>query len=395
MPFRILSLDGGGVWALIQVHALMALYDPSATGHQVLSDFDLVASNSGGSIVLGGLVEDLPLSTIQFYFEDEQRRRAIFGMTDKVFDRVLHDLIGLGPKYSTEALLAVLEAHLPRRGPLPLPDAARGIKGHSSGEDVHLLVMAYDFDRDRAAFFRSARASGPGWGDGASSKATLAQAIQASANAPVNYFDEPAVIGGRRYWDGGIAGCNNPVLAAVAEAQVLGHAPDEIVALSIGTATNALPGPLLDHPPTPYTQPRSDQGLVPDLRKVATSIVEDPPDIATFLAHVMTGGSKAAPAGQPSRIVRLNPLISPQWDETQKTWVAPGGMTEAQFKYLATKIGLDAIPQQQVDFISSYAQYWLRDLTRNQPIRMDTDTLAPEVGFDRFSQAVASWKAIR
>jgi patatin-like phospholipase/acyl hydrolase len=58
MNYRILSLDGGGTWALIQVKALIALYDnePATSGHDVLRDFDLVAANSGGSIFLGGLL---------------------------------------------------------------------------------------------------------------------------------------------------------------------------------------------------------------------------------------------------------------------------------------------------------------------------------------------------
>ena len=53
MAFRILSLDGGGVWAVIQVKALIKLYG-DVTGRTVLQDFDLVAGTSGGSIVLGG-----------------------------------------------------------------------------------------------------------------------------------------------------------------------------------------------------------------------------------------------------------------------------------------------------------------------------------------------------
>jgi len=55
MTFRILSLDGGGTWALIEAMALGDLY-PGETGHQILSHFDLATANSGGSIVLGGLM---------------------------------------------------------------------------------------------------------------------------------------------------------------------------------------------------------------------------------------------------------------------------------------------------------------------------------------------------
>jgi hypothetical protein len=57
--YRILSLDGGGSWALIQVKALIELFGLDTPGREVLQNFNLVAANSGGSIVLGCLVEDM------------------------------------------------------------------------------------------------------------------------------------------------------------------------------------------------------------------------------------------------------------------------------------------------------------------------------------------------
>jgi len=99
MPFRVLSLDGGGTWALIEVRALMHLYGKEATGHQVLGNFDLVAANSGGSLVLAGLVENLSLEDILQYFLDENNRRSIFSPTEKVGDDVLRGILGIGPKY--------------------------------------------------------------------------------------------------------------------------------------------------------------------------------------------------------------------------------------------------------------------------------------------------------
>jgi uncharacterized protein len=38
MSYRILSLDGGGTWALIQVNALIALYTENTPGQTVLQD---------------------------------------------------------------------------------------------------------------------------------------------------------------------------------------------------------------------------------------------------------------------------------------------------------------------------------------------------------------------
>jgi hypothetical protein len=41
MVYRILSLDGGGTWSLIQVKALIALYSKDTSGHAVLRDLTL------------------------------------------------------------------------------------------------------------------------------------------------------------------------------------------------------------------------------------------------------------------------------------------------------------------------------------------------------------------
>ena len=390
MAFRVLSLDGGGVWAVIQVKALIALYGAGVRGNAVLSEFDLVAGTSGGSIVLGGLVEDVTLGDLLNYFSDEQNRRHIFSPTPMWFDRALSDVLHAGPKYSAEAKLPAFERLMPKRGVKPLPQAAAGIKG-AAGGDVHLLITAFDYDRNIARFFRSAEASSDDWGTGSAAAATLAEAIHASTNAPVNFFDAPAGFSGGRYWDGAITGCNNPVLAAVTEAIVLGHAPTEVAALSIGTSSPALVGPPRDDA-SPFYQARPKQGLLNDLAKLASSVTDEPPDIATFLAHVMTGGRAGVAAPAVSRIVRMNPLRSPVPDGAG--WKAPGGMTPAQFG-LFNNIAMDVLDPHQFAYITEYADYWLAGQAPNQPIRMNSDTLANELGYGTFAEAKAAWRAIR
>jgi hypothetical protein len=395
MDYRILSLDGGGAWSLIQVRALIQLYGKDTTGHTILQDFDLVAANSGGSLVLAGLVEGLKLSEVLGYFEDEKMRRSIFSPARSLADRALRDLTGLGPKYSAEAKLPVLQRLLPKSGNIPLPSAVAGIRRPGATVDVHLLITGFDYDRNRATFFRSASASGPSWGIGEPANVTLAEAVHASTNAPVNYFDAPAQFPDRpeRYWDGAITGCNNPVQAAVTEALVLNRKATNIVALSLGTASVALPWPEPDKPPSPYWQKLGTPSLVADLHKLATSILDDPPDIATFLAHVMTGGNSGLAPPAQSRIVRMNPLISPVRD-MDGNWKAPDDMTAAQFTYLAS-LDLDAVQQHEVDAIAAYADLWLSDKAPNQPIRMNGDTLKPELGYARFQEAAAVWQMIK
>ncbi len=396
MTYRILSLDGGGTWALIEVKALINLYSETTLGQTVLQDFDLVAASSGGSIVLGGLLENLTLGEILNLFEGQTMRKSIFSDTEAIGDRVLHDLTGLGPKYSAENKLPALQHVMTKTGNIPLSQVAKGLRRAGAAQDLHLLIIGFDYDRNRAAFFRSSDSSGPQWGKGDPANITLAEAIHASTNAPVNYFDAPATFpdGPGNYWDGAIAGCNNPILAAATEAIVRQVIPTDIAALSIGTGSVALPWSLPGQPQSPYLQQLVKPGFVADLRKLATSILDDPPDISTFLAHVITGSGIAL--GKPpadSRIVRMNPLISPVKNQAGD-WTAPGSMTAAQFAFLA-KLDMDATEQTQVDAISKYADLWVQSVAPNQPIRMNGDTLKSELGQTNFMDAVIAWNAIK
>jgi hypothetical protein len=74
MAYRILTLDGGGVWALLQVMALQQLYKDDTQGYDVLKDFNLVAANCGGSITLAGLIMNKRLSKIlaDFYSSEAE-----------------------------------------------------------------------------------------------------------------------------------------------------------------------------------------------------------------------------------------------------------------------------------------------------------------------------------
>ena len=396
MPYRILSLDGGGSWALIQVKALIALYGENTLGNSILENFDMVAANSGGSIVLGGLVENLTLADLLGMFEDVDLRKSIFSPTSTWGDRVLHDVTGLGPKYSSANKLPALQHALPKKGNVALNIVASGLRRPGAPNDVHLLIIGFDYDRNRATFFRSAETNGGvEWGYGETTTITLAEAIHASTNAPVNYFDSPATFPDRprRYWDGAITGCNNPVLAGVTEAICMGVKPSDIVALSIGTGTVALPWPEPGEAGSPYVQKLEEPGLVKDLRKLAASILDDPPDIAAFLAHVMTDSGHGIAAPADSRIVRMSPLISPI-KASGGTWGPPSGMTAAQFTYLAN-LDMDAVEQPQVDAIGRFADLWIDNAVLNQPIRMSADTLKRELGQVWFKDAVAAWEEIR
>ena len=386
--YRILTLDGGGAWALIEVMTLIDLYGADATGHQVLSDFDMVAANSGGSIVLGGLVENLSLQDMLNFFLSQDKRESVF------VKKGLH-LPGL-EKYITSGKLTGLCAAFKDRCDVPLNEVALDIPGHSSGKPVHLLIAGFNYDRSRGEFFRSADATRKGWGDGASSTATLAECIHASSNAPIRYFDRPAEFPsqpGKHYWDGAISGSNNPILVAVTEALVLGQLPKNLAALSLGTGGTFLPFAPDGADPEPFYQVMHESSFTTDLEKIAGAILDDPPDVASFMAHVMSGGPPAdSDSPVDSSIVRMNPMIAPVLS-AEGEFVLPHGMDDDSFETLL-KLDLDAVEQDQVDEIVNFARLWLKGSVSNQPVRMAGD-LTPEIGQSKYAQAKAAWQLLK
>jgi uncharacterized protein len=396
MSYRILSLDGGGAWSMIQVRALIQLYGEAATGHQVLRNFDLAAANSGGSLVLAGLVEDLALGEVLQYFNDPDKRHSLFPPTTSIVDPVLNRSLGVGPKYDARAKLPAIERLLPQTGDRPLAGSMAQVPG-PGGAPVHLLIIGFDYDRNRAVFFRSAPASMPDWGDGAPAEISLAGAVHASTNAPVNYFDAPAELPGAadRFWDGGVTGCNNPTVAAIVEAAVLGQEPRDLRVLSLGTASVSLPLASPGMPASPLMTSRQVSSLAADLGKLATAILDDPPDAATFIAHALTGGSAGLPPPAISRVVRMSPLVSPL-PAAGGTFAPPAGWSVAQFQHLCG-IDLAALAQTDFAFIDDYCTFWLRDAAPNQPIRANGavfDPQLPEIGYAKFGEALAAWQAL-
>ena len=107
--YRILSLDGGGIWALLQVMALQKIYTDDTSGHQVLKDFNLVAANGAGCITLAGLMLDMPLGDIlKKWFLDESQRRQILAPPSGIWNK----LFGNGARYSTKQKRAALKTLL-------------------------------------------------------------------------------------------------------------------------------------------------------------------------------------------------------------------------------------------------------------------------------------------
>lgn len=381
---RILALDGGGTWALIEVRALINLFEDEGgadvTGHRVLERFDLVVANSGGSIVAAALACDMPLGQIAALFEGESARRSIFRAK---WPEAIGRRLPL-PRYPTHGKYEGLRALL---GSMVDQSVEAWHKKHPSL--AHLLFIGFDYDTNRAAFFRSDTSSAAASSSSAApSSATLLDAVHASTNAPVLYFDRPTNLpegDGRRFWDGAIGGFNNPTLAGVVEAVANRASRSDIRVLSIGSGT-------VRRPRRPENVSVTDDrftggdpgGVLPDFKKLAGSILDDPPDTASFTAHVFLGGalpldSEVVHSGP---VVRMNPTIRPIL--SNGVWQWGPALSDVRRKLLA--LDMDAIAQSDVALIRHLCDAWLNDEVPNQPIRAGS-ALSAEIGHDTYAEA--------
>lgn len=394
--YRILSLDGGGTWAFIEAAALGDLYGLHTPGRQILSHFNLAIANSGGSLVVAGLILDMTPAAILDLFFDVETRKSIF-VAKTWIERLLD--FGIFRKYQTAEKINGLKNAFYRH--LKNNDIETDLSAiHTKwGITTDILIPAFDYDRERAVFFRSrsnSKAGRPTKG------LTLCQAIHASSTAPVKYFDDPADLildRRKRFWDGGVGGFNNPVMAGVVEA--LANHPEKrgnIRVLSLGTGNNLLPlweGKLnygLHKPP-------QEPGLISDIGLLARAIISDPPDAASFTAHVVLEGrlpdlSQGDGSGRAGdfvkNLVRMNPMVQPK--SKGSDWDFPGIAREDFIRL--TELELDAIDEKDVKILRRFTKAWLEDVVINQAIRSDGYNLKHHIGHEKYSQALNYWRTV-
>ena len=271
----------------------------------------------------------------------------------------------------------------------------------NSGLATEIVFCTFDYDRQRARFIRSNSGSlAAGTQASQTAGMSLVEAVHASSTAPVRFFDAPAVLqqGGRsvRFWDGAVGGYNNPVMAGVVEA-IANHPERQsrIRALSLGTGSVSLPMRETAAQTGGLYKPRPSPGLLTDIGLLAAAIVDDPPDAASFMAHVMLGGRLPQPGDSVSDgpVVRLSPLIQPLNPSGRDDgWQYPKGL-EREFDRLTT-LELDAVQQADVDAIKKLTALWLQGQVSNQAIRANGNSLHCEIGHADYPTAVKAWQTL-
>jgi predicted acylesterase/phospholipase RssA len=413
--FRILSLDGGGTFSMLQAKVLADLY-PNQCGHEVLSHFDMVVACSGGSVVASALIDGMSPMEIFRLFDEEKNRLSLYGALPWYRTLLYHvtRFMGnpVGPRFSTRGKLNFLHEILRNFGKVPLHelpaklDLKRQQLRQQRGEpptSLAIVFITYDFDRDRARMMRS------NWESNAAnfpkhkcSSIHLADAAHASSTAPVNWFDQPAHFDHGRFWDGAMTGYNNPVLAGVTEAIAMGNQACDIGVLSIGTSSIALPLEQ-NNIDCRLCQPRPKTRFLPSLAKVAKMIINDPPDAHTYIAHLMTGGRVPIRVDEcpitDTAVVRMNPMVQPVPNAAGKL-EPPQGWTVEEFVRL-TKLDIATLYECDVALIKRLADGWMAGHFNNQPIRHGGDYPAKnpayadrywEIGHRSYAQAKAAWQ---
>lgn len=415
MSYKILSLDGGGSWALIQARVLLDIYG-DIRGHELLRQFDMAIGNSGGSLVLACLCNDMKISEAIAVFTNQEQCKQVFSTLsfwEKLNLRNIASFTSvLGPKYSTkrklDGLVNVLKKmdHLLAEGVVKKPiveTPLNELPAIIKKESLQLLIVGFDYFRERVSFFRSnANSITDKFNNGRFFQVSLAHAIHSSSNAPVNYFDSPAEVTISRlnakdtrkiwYWDGAISGFNNPVLAGLVEAITNNHqSPPNYCILSIGTGTGSR-AILTDYQYStdpevkavydknkgnPFALTDSTAGFIQDIKKMATSVLDDPPDSATFIAYSILDPSLSNKAN----LIRINPCIKPEknkdgvFDVPPVYKNAPGG--DKKFRDTMA-LGMDAVKNEEINLISEVCDKFIvtngSPCLTNQLIRGDVDS---------------------
>lgn len=411
-PFRILSLDGGGSWALIQIRILQKLYGKNTNGHDVLKNFDMAVANSGGSLALAAMADGKTLEEIAQLFLNEKLRNSVFSKLGFFEKRLLYKILNLfkiGPKYSANRKLIALNRLM---GNLAGVDITK-VPALVGNPDLRIVICTYDYERNRAAFFRSDEKSmsetiniEKKWGitsEGKFRSCTLVEAVHAASNAPLNYFNKPAkfktMLGGvldnvvKYYWDGAVAGNNNPVHVGIIEALNNGEKPENIRVFSIGTGNVVLP---IETDPTkpvnaeyPFlVQKKKKQKFKDDLLKMTVSILSDPPDTASFIAYTMLNPS--LDSKKEVKFIRANPLIQPVYSIYSQKWECPAGFTKDEFRRLID-LDMDATKQNDVELINKLSLMYLENNVNNQPIRMGSGKMNCLIGQRNWDEVKKSW----
>lgn len=215
-PFRILSLDGGGIRGLYSASLLELVEKEITDGRSVANYFDLIAGTSTGGIIAVGLGFSKSASLLtKLYLEGGNQifPPEIYKQTKRRFENFGQNL--QSPKYDHRPL----EEFLYR-------EFGDALLGHSKSR---LVIPSFMVPSSEIAVFKTDHHP-----DYKRDHKMAAWEVCRATSAAPTYFT-PHERNGRGFVDGGLW-ANNPILVAVTEALATYEiSPNQLEILSIGT----------------------------------------------------------------------------------------------------------------------------------------------------------------
>lgn len=397
----ILSLDGGGSWSLIQLRTLRERFGGQTTGHEVLKHFDFVISNSGGSIVLAALAEGWTLDKALDLFNVEENRRIIFHQNsfwNQFFPANLtRKWLNFGPKYNTAQKRKAFSALFPEIDKRTIGE----VPAFVGKPELKIVVCTYNALANRAKFFKSYVL-----GKETPESVSLTDAVHASANPPIQYFDFPASVKVKErqqpylLWDGALGGFNNPVVAAMIEAMKLNWRLEDLRIIMLGSRDTLASIEKKQF----FSDLVSKASVLGSFMAVwkgrrqqvkyffktvmyqATTILSEPPDWANYVAMMFLKNAITDPLELQDRLIRLSPWL--QWNE--KT---PPELVKKLDKL--DKLDFDLTEDSDLALLHECFELWEKGDIRNHPIayRLSEDhEVTYEFGDETFETAMERWR---
>ena len=213
-PFRILSLDGGGIMGAFAASALATF--ARATGRRVVEHFDLITGTSTGGIIAIGLAMGTSAEEICQFYETEgpkifPERSGINKWPGRV--RAIFQ-----PRFSSSALRVAIQGVV---GDRPLKEAK-----------TRLVIPSYDVNTGKVYLFKTPHHP---WYPHHADLTAVDVALTTSA-APT-YFPAHTIPGRGTFIDGGLW-ANCPAMVGLVEAlDFLEKTPEQVQMLSLSTTS--------------------------------------------------------------------------------------------------------------------------------------------------------------
>lgn len=206
-PFRILSLDGGGIRGAFVASFLKGIEDK--LGHSIAEHFDLIAGTSTGGIIAAALAVREPASRIDEFYRARgpvifQRRRPLLGTMCTGAVNWVCKRFGLDFDHLMQSKYDGKE----------LKVALKDVFGGKTIEDAQsrLLIPSIDLTRGQTVVFKTPHLPNM-YRD---RRYEIVDVLLAATSAPT-YFPHAVITDGSAFVDGGLW-ANNPSMVAFAEA---------------------------------------------------------------------------------------------------------------------------------------------------------------------------------